>query len=151
MQRIGRAGEAGQNVPTQARTDRSAGPSAAGSFQGRLVEAHKGAINERIDQAIKQIDELGARLAQTLAMPDMRRYRQAVGALLHDLTSQMVQVKTQMEWDSQSWEHRTLVTIKKVNQEMEELTELLLAQEKDRLSILEKIGEIKGMLLDVRM
>ena len=56
-----------------------------------------------------------------------------------------------MEWDAQAWEHRTLVTVRKVNEDLEKLTEMVLAQEQDRLGILAKIDDIKGMLLDLRM
>ncbi|HYF93656.1 MAG TPA: YaaR family protein [Symbiobacteriaceae bacterium] len=133
------------------RADRPAQGAAPGAFRAQLAQAHVGQLNERIDKALAQIDELGARLGQTLTMADLKRYRQAVAGLMRDLTNNMVQVRTQMEWDSQAWEHRTLITIRKVNEELEKLTEMVLAQEQDRLGILEKIGEIKGMLLDVRM
>ncbi|HLN60619.1 MAG TPA: DUF327 family protein, partial [Symbiobacteriaceae bacterium] len=74
-----------------------------------------------------------------------------IGSLLRDLTTNMVEVRTQMEWDAQAWEHRTLITVRKVNEDLEKLTEMVLAQEQDRLGILAKIDDIKGMLLDLRM
>lgn len=140
-----------QAITTRDRSDRPAQGAAPGGFRAQLAQAHVGQLNERIDKALADIDELGTRLGQTLTMADLKRYRQAIAGLMRDLTSNMVQVRTQMEWDSQAWEHRTLITIQKVNGELEKLTEMVLTQEQDRLAILEKIGEIKGMLLDVRM
>lgn len=151
MDRIRVGTDVAQSITTRERSDRPAQGAVPGGFRAQLAQAHVGQLNERIDRALGEIDDLGARLGQTLTMADLKRYRQAVAGLMRDLTNNMVQVRTQMEWDSQAWEHRTLVTVRKVNEELEKLTEMVLAQEQDRLGILEKIGEIKGMLLDVRM
>jgi uncharacterized protein YaaR (DUF327 family) len=140
-----------QAITPRDRADRPAQGAAPGGFRAQLAQAHVGHLNERIDKALAEIDELGARLGQTLTMSDLKRYRQAIAGLMRDLTSNMAQVRTQMEWDSHAWEHRTLITIQKVNGELEKLTEMVVAQEQDRLAILAKIGEIKGMLLDVKM
>jgi|GEM_PF-1675840 len=140
-----------QALTPRDRTDRQAGAASRSAFRDQLQQAHVGQLNERIDKALARIDELGARLGQTITMADLKQYKQAIAALMRDLTTNTVQVKTQMEWDSQAWEHRTLVTIRRVNEELEKLTEMVVSQEKDHLAILDKIGEIKGMLLDVRM
>jgi uncharacterized protein YaaR (DUF327 family) len=139
------------SLPARERTERSAGPAASGSFRSHLAGARIGQLNERIDRALKEIDELGTRLGQTFSLADLKRYRQAISGLLKDLTTNMVQVRTDMEWDSQAWEHRTLVTVRTVDQELEKLTQMVVAQEQDRLGILAKIGEIKGMLLDLKV
>lgn len=139
------------SLPEKPRGARPAGPSEAEPFRAHLSQARALKLNERIDQAMAQIDELGARLGSSLSLADLKRYKQAVGGLLKDLNDHMLQVKTSMEWDAQAWEHRTLITIRRVDEELEQLTQMILSQEQDRLAILAKIGEIKGMLLDVRM
>lgn len=151
MERIRIGSDIAQPLAPRERGERPAGAPVQGAFRERLARAQVSHLNERIDKALAQIEELGNRLGESLSMADLKRYRQAIAGLMQDLTSNMVQVRTQMEWDSQAWEHRTLVTIRKVNEELERLTDMVLAQEKDRLAILDKIGEIKGMLLDVRM
>ncbi|HWI53007.1 MAG TPA: YaaR family protein [Symbiobacteriaceae bacterium] len=151
MERIRVGTDLAQAITARDRADRPAQGATPGAFRAQLAQAHVGQLNERIDKALADIDDLGTRLGQTLSMADLKRYRQAIAGLMRDLTGNMVEVRTQMEWDSQAWEHRTLVTVRKVNEELEKLTEMVLAQEQDRLGILAKIGEIKGMLLDVRM
>jgi uncharacterized protein YaaR (DUF327 family) len=44
-----------------------------------------------------------------------------------------------------------LVTIRTVNEELEKLAGMVVAQEQDRLGILNKIGAINGLLLDIRV
>lgn len=151
MERVRPGPDRVPNVPSRERPDRPVNATAEGSFRDRLAKAQVGQLGDRIDKALAEIDQLGARLSETLNLADLRRYRQAIAVLFKDLTSNMFQVKTEMEWDSQAWEHRTLMTVQKVDSELERLTDLVLNHEQDRLAILAKIGEIKGMLLDVRM
>jgi uncharacterized protein YaaR (DUF327 family) len=151
MERVRLGTDVTQGLPARDRGDRPAAAPPQGAFQERLVEARAGQLNERIDRALADIDDLGTRLSQSLSMVDLRRYRKAVAGLMRDLTGHMLEVRSQMEWDSRAWEHRTLTTIQKVDDQLQQLTDMVLTQEQDRLGILAKIGEIKGMLLDVRM
>ncbi len=151
VERVRRGADLTQNIAQRERADRPPNSSLHGTFRDHLKQSHVAHFNERVDKALAQIEEIGARLNDSLTLVDLRKYKQAIGALFKDLTTRMVEVKTEMEWDSQAWEHRTLVTVRKVDEELEKLTQLVLAQEHDRLAILEKIGEIKGMLIDLRM
>lgn len=151
MERVRPGSERVPNVISRERADRPVNATVEGSFRDRLTKAQVGQLSDRIEKALAEVDQLAARLGETLNLTDLRRYRQAISALFKDLTSNMFQVKSEMEWDSQAWEHRTLVTVRKVDAELEQLTDLVLNHEQDRLAILAKIGEIKGMLLDVRM
>lgn len=151
MERVRPGTDMRQNVSARERADRPATSASQSLFRERLAQAHVGQLNERIDQSLARIEELAGRLSQTLSLADLRRYRDAIAGLFKDLTTNMVQVKTELEWDAQAWEHRTMVTIRRVDEELERLTEMVVVQERDRLGILAKIGEIKGMLLDVRM
>jgi len=47
--------------------------------------------------------------------------------------------------------HKIYALVKKVNAKVEELSRELLKEEKDNIKILENIGNIKGMLLDMYM
>lgn len=151
MERIRLTGEHPQNLPVRGRPDRTGDDGTRVSFQETLRSARAGQWNQRMDLALARLDQLGERLARTFSLEDLKRYRTAVAELMHDLSRQMVQVRADVEWDTQSWEQRTLVTIRRVNEEVEKLAQMVLSKEQDRLAILAKIGEIKGLLLDVRM
>lgn len=151
MERVRPGADMYQTPVVRDRADRLASAGVQGSFREQLAQVKSGKLSERIDKSLREIEDLGNRLGESLTMVDLKRYKQAISSLFRDLTSNMVQIRTDMEWDSQAWEHRTLVTIRKVDAELERLTEMVLDQEQDRMRILEKLGEIKGMLLDVRM
>lgn len=136
-----------------ATTGRGERPLPAGTvpFREQLARSTALRFNERIDRALAEIDELGQRLAESLSQQDLQAYRSAIGRLFRDLVHQMAEVRADLEWDSRSWEQRTMVAIRKVDEKLEELSRLILEREKDRLAILEAIDEIKGLLVDVKM
>jgi uncharacterized protein YaaR (DUF327 family) len=149
MDRVRLGGEL-TRIATTGRGERPT-PAARVPFREQLAQTHAMHFNERIDRALAEIEQLGNRLGESLSQHDLRRYREAIARLFRDLTHHMMEVRADMEWDSQTWEQRTMVTIRKVDAKLEELSRLVLDQEQDRLGILAAIGEIKGMLVDVKM
>lgn len=149
MDRVRRAGEL-TRIATTGRGERPT-PAARVPFREQLAQTHALKFNERIDRALGEIDRLGQRLGESFGQHDLRSYREAIGRLFRDLTSHMMEVRANLEWDAHTWEQRTMVTIRQVDEKLEELSRLVLDQEQDRLAILTAIGEIKGMLVDVRM
>lgn len=149
MERVRRVGEL-TRIATTGRGERAA-PAGRVPFREQLAQTHATHFNERIDRALADIDRLGQRLGESFSQHDLRSYREAIARLFRDLASHMVEVRTSMEWDAQTWEQQTMVTIRRVDEKLEELSRMVLDQEQDRLGILNAIGEIKGMLVDVRM
>lgn len=137
-------------VATTGNGERAAA-SARVPFREQLARSHAQQFNERIDRALQEIDDLGRRLTESLSQSDLRQYRDAIGRLFRDLTRHMMEVRQDLEWDAEAWEQRTMVTIRKVDEQLEALSRMVLEQEQDRLAILAAVDEIKGLLLDVRM
>mgnify|MGYP001310507701 CR=1 FL=1 len=137
-------------VATTGNGERAAA-SARVPFREQLAHSHAQHFNERIDRALQEIDELGRRLTESLSQTDLRQYRDAIGRLFRDLTRHMLEVRQDLEWDSQAWEQRTMVTIRRVDERLEALSRMVLEQEQDRLATLAAVDEIRGLLLDVRM
>jgi uncharacterized protein YaaR (DUF327 family) len=150
MDRVRLGGEL-TRIATTGRGERPTPATGRTAFRDQLARTHAMHFNERIDKALAEIEHLGQRLGESLTVHDLKRYREAIARLFRDLTTHMMEVRADLEWDSQTWEQRTMVTIRKVDEKLEELSRLVLEQEQDRLRILEAIGEIKGMLVDVRM
>lgn len=149
MDRVRRAGEL-TRIATTGHGERPT-PVARVPFREQLAQTHALRFNERIDRALTDIDRLGQRLGESFGQHDLRLYREAIARLFRDLTSHMMEVRANLEWDAQTWEHRTMVSIRQVDEKLEELSRMVLDQEQDRLAILSAIGEIKGMLVDARM
>lgn len=126
--------------------------SAAGAdFNAQFRTARLTQARTQLDQLLGRIDALGRDLAERMTMANLRAYRQAVREFLQTVQEAAVQVETETEWDYQSWEQRTLTIVRKVNAELEALADDLVEQEQGRMRLLERLGEIKGLLLDLRL
>jgi uncharacterized protein len=148
---VSRVRPVGETSPIQVPGKVAAAGGSRSAFRAQLTDAHLQKVNDRLDEMLKHIDHQGAALGRTLNLIDLKKYRQAIQSFFKEALKMGTQVRTELEWDSRSWEHRTLVTIDKVNRELDELAALVHAQEQDRIKILSKIGDIKGMLLDVKI
>lgn len=150
MPRVRRATDTGIEVPAPAgERSRPAAPQAG--FRRELQQARLGSVRERLNEQLSRLDTLGARLAGEMTVGSLKAYKEAVREFLRDLQREAVSVQTQLEWDYQAWQHRSLTVLQKVDAELEELGRMVLDHEQDRLKLLAKIGEIKGLLLDLRI
>lgn len=137
-------------VPAPA-PDRSRPAAPAADFGRELHQARLGSLRERLAEQLARLDELGARLATDLTMGNLKAYKETVRDFLAAIQREAVTVQNELEWDYQAWQHRSLAVIRQVDQELDELGRMVLEHEQDRLKILAKIGEIKGLLLDLRI
>ncbi|MFO7171484.1 MAG: YaaR family protein [Bacillota bacterium] len=149
MPRVQRAGEGGRSSLTPEVGRAPARPAGAADFHAQFQSARLTQARHRLDELLSRIDALGAELAERMTLGSLRAYREAVREFLRTVQEAAVQVETEMEWDYRSWEHRTLTIVRKVNQELEALAQDLMDREQGRLRLLERLGEIKGLLLDL--
>lgn len=144
-----------ERIPLGVTRERSARPrtesTAAPLFREQLAEVQVGALRERIDQQLARIDEIGQHLLASRSLADLKRYREAIADLFRDVSRSMNELRLHSDFDADTWEQRTLMTIARVEAELERLAPMILNQEHDRVAILEQIGLIKGLLLDVRL
>ena len=78
----------------------------------------------------------------------MRRYRELIKSLLNEVVYRSHQFSRENFLDRRG-RHRVYGIIRLVDKNLDELAEELMKDEKDNISILSKIGEIEGLLLDI--
>lgn len=133
-----------------------AGPGAAPSPDGPAFAAHLRAagasqVRARLDELLNAVDAAAARLVEGRTLADLRNYREAVRNFLAAVQREARAVDRDVEWDYQEWQHRTLTVVRMVDERLEALARAVLEREADRLDLLARIGEIKGLLLDLRV
>ena len=78
----------------------------------------------------------------------MRRYRELVKEILNELVYRSHEFSRDNFLDKRG-RHRVYGIIKLVDKNLDELAAALMEDEKDNITILSKIGEIEGLLLDI--
>ncbi len=119
------------------------------SFKFMLVSnIQEKELQERIGGLMSQINEQGKKISKKKDIRDMRRYRELIKSLLNEVVYRSHQFSRENFLDRRG-RHRVYGIIRLVDKNLDELAEELMKDEKDNISILSKIGEIEGLLLDI--
>lgn len=111
----------------------------------RIDEAN---LSQVLTQMMEEIESQGNRLAKHHDIRDMKRYRTLVKGFLNEIVSRSHSFTRENFLDRRG-RHRVYGIIRLVDANLDELAQELVKDEKDHLAILEKIGEIRGLLLDI--
>ena len=107
-------------------------------------------LQERLSGLMEQITMEGEKLAKRKDLRDMKHYRGLVKAFMNEIISRSHSFSRENFLDRKG-RHRVYGIVRLVDQNLDDLAQELMKDEKDNLAILSKIGEIRGLLLDIFM
>lgn len=120
-----------------------------GAFKFTLTSAIEEAqLQEKLNTLLDEITNQGERIAQHMDIRDMKKYRGLVKDFLNEVVNRSHKFSRENFLDRKG-RHRVYGIIRLVDVTLDELASELVKEEKDHLSILSKIGEIQGLLLDI--
>ena len=110
------------------------------------VQEHE--LQTKLNGLMEQITMQGEKLAKHRDVKDMKKYRGLIKDFLNEIVNRSHEFSRENFLDRKG-RHRVYGIIRLVDKNLDELAQELVKDEKDNLSILEKIGEIRGLLLDI--
>ena len=120
-----------------------------GTFKFTLSSAISDAqLQARVEELMKDITLQGTRIAEHMDIRDLKRYRGLVREFLEEVVYRSHKFSRENFLDRRG-RHRVYGIIKLIDENLDKLAGELVEDEKDHLSILSKIGEIQGLLLDI--
>ena len=120
-----------------------------GAFKFTLVshiEEHE--LQARLTTLMEEITMQGDKLAKKRDIRDMKKYRGLIKDFMNEIINRSHQFSRENFLDRRG-RHRVYGIIRMVDQTLDELAQELVKDEQDHLAILAKIGEIRGLLLDI--
>ena len=133
-------------MQTQARTEVTQSDD---TFKFTLISnIEESALQERLTALMGQINDQGEKIAKHMDIKDMRKYRAAVKEFMNEIVSRSHKFSRENFLDRRG-RHRVYGIIRLIDENLDELAGELVEDEKDHISILSKIGEIEGLLLDI--
>ncbi len=124
-------------------------PEADGSFKFTLISnIEEQELQARLNLMMEDITQQGKRLSKHMDVRDMRRYRQLIKNFMNEIVNRSHKFSRENFLDRRG-RHRVYGMIKLIDQNLDELAMELIKEEKDNITILNKIDEIRGMLLDL--
>lgn len=100
---------------------------------------------QQLKKIMEDIKKKGDRLCITKCYTDVKAYKRMIREYLESVMSYMYSVKKDISF----WQTQYFVTVDKVDIKLEELTQMLLDQEKENLNIAATIDDITGLLVDI--
>lgn len=118
---------------------------------GQLIYKHDQKMQmDELNKLLVTIQDTGSRLAQARSFKDLAKYKTLVRKFVREAVDFGMDLKQSHTWN-QHGEGRKLNIVETIDQQLVELTEDVLDKEKNSIDILGKIGEIKGLLINLYM
>jgi uncharacterized protein YaaR (DUF327 family) len=136
-----------QQAPTVEQTQ--APQETDGNFKFTLVSRiEEQDLQNALMGMMEEITRQGDKLAKHRDIKDMKRYRSLIKSFLNEVVNRSHAFSRENFLDRKG-RHRVYGIIRLVDQNLDELAQELVKDEQDNLAILSKIGEIRGLLLDI--
>ncbi len=105
-------------------------------------------LQEKLTNLMNDIATQGKLLSEHMDIRDMKRYRGLVKDFLNEVVNSSHKFSRENFLDRRG-RHRVYGMIKLVDEKMDELASALVQDERDHIDILNRVDEIRGLLLDI--
>lgn len=123
-------------------------PGQKGSFGQELLEKEEEACWLRMKEILDEIDRVADRLSANLNLQDLVKYKRLVQGFLKEATSRLYIINRESRFTRRG-ARSILVSVEKVDQEVQALIEQFAGRTREPLEILETLDKIRGMLVDM--
>lgn len=135
------------NEPLRGETGTGASASAR-PFSGFLREERTAATKDELARRMDLIARQGERLARSMTVRELREYKTLVQRFLEDTVRKGVGLKETRGWDRRGRTKRYQL-LDEIDKTLVEMADELLDTEAGRLELLGKLGEIRGLLINL--
>ena len=120
-----------------------------GSFKFTLAShVEEAELQEKLNGLMEDITTQGEKLSEHMDIRDMKKYRELVKDFLNEVVNRSHKFSRENFLDRRG-RHRVYGIVKLVDKNLDDLASELVKDEKDHLAILSRVGEIRGLLLDI--
>jgi hypothetical protein len=136
------------NQTTQIEQTKQAQPT-DGTFKFMLASnIEESELQARLNTLMEEITMQGEKLSKRRDVKDMKHYRGLIKDFLNEVVTHSHSFSRENFLDRRG-RHRVYGIIRLIDENLDQLAQELMKDEKDNLAILNKIGEIEGLLLDI--
>lgn len=102
----------------------------------------------RLQVMMEEITMQGKKLGKHMDVRDMKHYRKLIKEFMNEIVNRSHKFSRENFLDRRG-RHRVYGMVKRVDEVLDELAGELIKDEKDAIAILDKVDEIRGLLLDI--
>jgi len=124
------------------------GSQTSASFKSSM-ETQSGKLRlEQLTVMLSDIEVFGKKLTKSRNLKDLARFKGLVKRFVKETVDNGLNIETSRSFDIYG-NTRTLALVKALDEKLIELTQDMMNQEKPSIDLLERIGEIKGLLINL--
>lgn len=120
------------------------------TFAEALQKKGETDLDTRLAKLMSDINLQGEQLGKNMDIKELKQYKRLIAEFMDEVVNSSLKYTKHNQFDRRG-RHKVYAMVKKVNAKVEELSREFLKEEKDNIMILDSIGTIKGMLLDIYM
>ncbi|WEG11258.1 YaaR family protein [Pullulanibacillus sp. KACC 23026] len=124
------------------------GSSDNASFQNIMNAYSKDLTQDKLQKLLQDIDQQGKQLNENPTFTQLRKYKDLVKQFMGEVSKNGVGLEQSQSYDLYGGS-KTLKTVKVLDQKLMELTDHVLKQQSSGISLMDRIGEIKGLLINL--
>ncbi|AYC30715.1 YaaR family protein [Paenisporosarcina cavernae] len=128
--------------------DRMQNLPATNRFGQLVMKQEQRMQNDQITRLLGDISTAGDRLSRSRNLRDMAKFKMLVKRFLSEAVEYGMGLKQSHTWNRHG-EGRRLKIVQTIDEKLVELAQEILDQEKSSIDLLDKIGEIKGLLVNL--
>ena len=119
-------------------------------FGDMVVKQGSKMRTEQLTRLLGDISAAGDRVARSRNLRELTRFKMLVKRFLQEAVEYGLEMKQSHTWN-RFGEGRRLKIVETVDEKLVELAQEILDEEKETIDLLDKIGEIKGLLINLYM
>lgn len=132
--------------PSDTRTNNQMG----NRFGEMVVKQGSKMQTEQLTRLVGDISAAGDRVARNRNLRELARFKMLVKRFLQEAVDHGLEMKQSHTWN-RFGEGRRLKIVETIDEHLVELAKELLEEEKETIDLLDRIGEIKGLLINLYM
>jgi uncharacterized protein len=114
------------------------------------VKAENGSYDQQLEELVNDIVKQGEKLGKRVDIKELRDYKRLISEFLGVAVGNSRKFSKQSLLDRRG-RHKVYALIKKINNELDLLTQEVMNGEKDNIDILRRVDDIRGLILDMMM
>ena len=113
-----------------------------------LGQIEKNDLQEKLTKMIEDITAQGKKIAEHMDIRDIKQYRTMISEFFTEVVANSHEFSRENYLDKRG-RHRVYGIIRQVDVKLDELAKELMSSQKSQVRILDKLGEIEGLILDI--
>lgn len=118
------------------------------SFADMMQQRDSQASQEELQQRLQDIYRQGERLSKSMTIRELRLYKNMVKRFLEDTVRKGVAIRDTRGWDRRGRSKRYRL-VEEIDESLLLLADELLQSEEGKMQLMNTVGEIKGMLINL--